>query len=89
MKKIEFRASNSARKFFKKNNNIFEKFKDNIIREIKTDYKPDIKKLKGYSDLLRMRVGDYRVIYKVDNNQIIVVSILMAGHRKDIYSKIK
>ena len=88
MKKIEFKASNSARKFFKKNSNVFEKFKDNIIKEIKIEYKPDIKKLKGYDDLLRMRLGNYRVVYKVENNQIIIISILLAGHRKDVYNKI-
>ena len=87
MKKVEFKASNSARKFFKKNTNVFEKFKDNIIQEIKTEYKPDIKKLKGYDDLLRMRLGNYRVIYKVEKNKIIIISILLAGHRKDIYNK--
>ncbi len=87
MKKIEFKASNTARKFFKKHNEIFIKFKENIIKEIKMEYKPDIKKLKGYPDLLRMRLGNYRVVYKVENDKIIIISILMAGHRKDVYNK--
>lgn len=33
----------------------------------------DIKKLKGYNDLLRLRVGDYRIIYTVDNGELISV----------------
>lgn len=88
MKKIEFKASNSARKFFKKNTNVLEKFKTNIIKSVQTEFRPDIKKLKGYDDLLRMRIGDYRVVYKVEDDQIIVVSILLAAHRKEVYKKI-
>ena len=30
----------------------------------------------------KLRVGNYRVIFKIDNNTI---KILMIGHRKDVY----
>lgn len=30
----------------------------------------DIKKLKGYDDVLRLRVGTYRIIYTVDNGKL-------------------
>ena len=30
----------------------------------------DIKKLKGHTDLFRLRVGDYRIIYTVDNEYL-------------------
>ncbi len=30
----------------------------------------DIKKLKGHVDLLRLRVGDYRIIYTVDHGNV-------------------
>lgn len=44
-----------------------------------------IKKLKDSSeDLYRIRVGDYRVIYAI-NEGIRIVNILRIGHRKDIY----
>jgi mRNA interferase RelE/StbE len=33
-----------------------------------------------------MRVGDYRVIYRVLGDAIIVLKI---GHRKDVYGKVK
>lgn len=46
----------------------------------------DIKKLKGHSDLLRLRVGDYRIIYTVDNGELIIY-IIDAGNRGEIYNK--
>jgi mRNA interferase RelE/StbE len=41
------------------------------------------KKLKG-EDAYRIRVGDYRVIYEINDNTIIV-TVVSVGHRKDIY----
>jgi mRNA interferase RelE/StbE len=41
----------------------------------------DIKALKGRSGM-RLRVGDWRVIFYVDGDTIVVVA---AGHRRDIY----
>lgn len=46
--------------------------------------KNNIKKLKGM-DRLRLRVGDYRVIFSVKED---MVQILKVGHRKNIYDKI-
>lgn len=45
----------------------------------------DIKKLKGHRDLLRLRVGDYRIIYSIDNNELIIY-IIDAGNRGEIYN---
>ncbi|MCM1136923.1 MAG: type II toxin-antitoxin system RelE/ParE family toxin [Clostridium sp.] len=44
----------------------------------------DIKKLKGYDKLLRLRVGNYRIIYTVDNGNLIVY-VIDADNRGDIY----
>ena len=46
----------------------------------------DIKKLKGHDDLLRLRVGEYRIIYSLDNGKLIVY-IIDAGNRGDIYKR--
>ena len=43
------------------------------------------KKLKGGSEHWRIRVGDYRVIYAIDD-EILIIDIRKVGHRKDIYN---
>ena len=46
----------------------------------------DIKKLRGHDGLLRLCVGDYRIIYTVDNGQLIVF-VIDAGNRGQIYNR--
>lgn len=41
-------------------------------------------KLKGGSGVWRFRVGDYRILYTIDDG-ICIVSILAVQHRKDVY----
>jgi mRNA interferase RelE/StbE len=42
------------------------------------------KKLRGADDLWRVRVGDYRIIYAIDDT-LSVVEIRVIRHRKDAY----
>ncbi|MBT3207933.1 MAG: type II toxin-antitoxin system RelE/ParE family toxin [Bacteroidetes bacterium] len=44
------------------------------------------KKLKGTEKSYRLRVGNYRVIYEVEN-LIKVVTVYHVRHRKDVYKK--
>jgi mRNA interferase RelE/StbE len=44
----------------------------------------DIKKLVGYADRYRIRVGDYRVIYEIADEQLIIL-IVGVGHRREAY----
>lgn len=82
---IDFIIRKPAKSFFKKHENIKEKFKNNIILHFKGQRNIDIKKLIGYSDLFRMRINSYRVIYKVINNKIILIDVIDADNRGDIY----
>ena len=44
-----------------------------------------VKKLKdSIEDLYRIRIGDYRIIYSIED-EIKIIDILRIGHRKDIY----
>jgi len=56
-----------------------------VIESLKTSYFPehfDIKKLKGYRNSYRIRVGGWRIIYQVDFEQreILVGAILLRKH---------
>ena len=42
------------------------------------------RKLSGYDDVYRLRVGRYRILYSVSATELIVL-ILKVGHRKDVY----
>jgi len=45
---------------------------------------PGSRKLSGYHDVFRIRVGVFRVLYSVEGRRLIVI-ILKIGHRKDVY----
>jgi len=44
----------------------------------------DVKALHGEKKLYRVRVGDYRIIYNIED-KIITVIIVRVKHRKDVY----
>ena len=44
------------------------------------------KMITGAHGVLRIRVGDYRVLYTIDEDQLIVL-VLDAGHRSEIYDR--
>jgi len=46
------------------------------------------KKLSGYKNLYRLRVGDYRIVYAIVDRVLTVVVILI-GQRGDIYEVVK
>lgn len=44
-----------------------------------------VKKLKGYRDYWRIRVGDYRIIYTIQDDRLLVI-VIRIGHRREVYS---
>ncbi len=50
-----------------------------------TDPRPaGTRKLRGYEDVWRVRVGPYRILYSVDDAEVIVI-VLKVGHRSRVY----
>lgn len=43
-----------------------------------------IKKLAGEDDLYRRRVGDYRIIYQIQD-KVLLVLVVRIGNRKEVY----
>lgn len=55
------------------------------INALVTDPRPPgCLKLKGRENQWRIRIGDYRVIYSI-NDQTFAIKILEVGHRREIY----
>jgi len=54
------------------------------IQELSKDPRPSgVKKLSG-EEKYRIRQGDYRILYKVEDS-IITVTVVKVGNRKDVY----
>ena len=45
------------------------------------------KKLEGQDDIYRIRAGDYRIIYQVQDKALIVL-VVKIGDRKEVYRRI-
>lgn len=45
---------------------------------------PGSKKLEGEGDFYRIRVGDFRIVYQVEDKVLLVV-VVRIGHRREVY----
>lgn len=62
--------------------------KERIFNAIaRLPFERNIKAMQGYAGYYRLRVGDYRIIYTV-NNEILIIRIIRIGNRGDIYKKV-
>lgn len=58
---------------------------DARIRGLATDPRPSgSKKLKAPEELFRVRTGDYRVVYQIDDTKR-EVTVVRVGHRGEVY----
>lgn len=76
----EFRKLSAIPNFATQVNKVVE----NVVNASEINEVKNIKKLVGFSNYYRIRIGDYRIGIKWDNECIIFSTIV---HRKDIYKK--
>ena len=55
-----------------------------MLRLAHNPFPRGMRKLTGYDDVYRVRVGRYRILYSVSEAELIVL-VLKIGHRKDVY----
>jgi len=59
------------------------------IDALKTDPRPTgCRKLRGREDFYRIRAGDYRVVYQIED-EVLFILIVRVGDRKEIYDIIR
>lgn len=57
----------------------------NRIDDLGKEPRPNgCEKLTGTSSCYRIRVGDYRVVYEVEDARVVVI-VIKVGHRRDVY----
>ncbi len=55
------------------------------IEKLKTNPRPDnCIKLKGYNSLYRVRIRDYRIVYRISDGDR-EITITRVAHRKEVY----
>jgi mRNA interferase RelE/StbE len=56
-----------------------------LIDSLTNDPRPaGMKALRGMPGLLRVRSGDYRVVYRVEDRELLVL-VIAVGHRREVY----
>jgi mRNA interferase RelE/StbE len=48
---------------------------------------PNTTKMKGDNSFHKVRSGDYRIIYEIHDDQLVIL-VVKIGHRKDVYKKL-
>ena len=67
--------------------NIYASKIDKAISGLANNPRPKgFKKLKGIAELYRIKINDYRILYNIQDNNLII-QIIKIAHRKDIYKK--
>lgn len=82
--RIEF-APTAARTFKKLSPEIQNRLSKTIDKLTGNPLPNGVKKLAGEDNLFRVRVGDYRIIYQLKSNELIIL-VVRVGHRRDIYN---
>ncbi|MCC6580112.1 MAG: type II toxin-antitoxin system RelE/ParE family toxin [Phycisphaeraceae bacterium] len=77
-------APSAARAFTRLDRGIQRRIRD-AIDGLQDNPRPaGVRKLTGADDLWRIRVGDYRVVYRIEDHRLLVLVVRIA-HRRDIY----
>jgi mRNA interferase RelE/StbE len=55
------------------------------IESLATDPRPNgVRKLTGTQDMYRVRVADYRIVYRIEDDRL-VIEVVRVAHRKEVY----
>ena len=75
---------------YKELRNIHKEYIPNIIDSVEklslNPFPAGVKKLSSSEKTYRIRVGDYRIIYEIEQQRLII-QIIKVRHRKDVYKR--
>ncbi|OQY55339.1 MAG: type II toxin-antitoxin system RelE/ParE family toxin [Candidatus Parabeggiatoa sp. nov. 2] len=74
----------ALRQLNKLDRNIQARLRPKILALAENPRPHGVKKLRGYENTYRIRVGDYRIVYEIHDN-VLWILIVEVGHRSDVY----
>ena len=80
----------AAEKFFRNHEDVRRQYESAAAEILVGDHPEtvDVKRIKGKrSDYYRIRLGCWRVVYTLINGEIVVITVLLAELRGDVYKK--
>ncbi len=80
---IHWKAS-ACRELRRLDRSVIPRIHETVRLLAENPYPQGCRKLQGCEDAYRVRVGDYRVIYEVVEQRLII-EIVRVRHRKDVY----
>jgi mRNA interferase RelE/StbE len=77
-----------ATKYLKKLDlSVRRRIRDSLVELAENPYSdPHVKRLKGFKDLFRKRVGDYRIVFGMDTENSVIM-VLRVASRGQVYKK--
>lgn len=81
--------SESAQRFYERADSPLQRRLDRCFERLQADphRHPNIKRLTGpLSGSFRYRVGDYRVVYRIEDDDRVVI-VLIIAHRSEVYER--
>ena len=92
MIQYEIQYTKAADKFLKEHESLRSRY-ENALRELMTGDHPesiDVKRIQGkHNPYYRIRLGDYRIVYTIINQRIVVICTLLAGPSGDVYKNMQ
>lgn len=79
-----FYPDRTAAQIRKLDRQIMRRVLDRIERLALDPRAPGSVRLEGHSDLYRVRVGDYRIVYRIDDARE-MIEITVVAHRREVY----
>ncbi len=79
--------SKDARKFIDKQPSQTRQRLRNALIQLAEDpfTNPNVKRLKGMDSMLRLRVGDFRIVFYIEEHKLLIL-VIAIGNRGDVYN---
>ena len=80
---IEFTVS-ALREFRSLEPKVQHRISAQIAELSESPFPAGVKKLQGEPNHWRIRVGDYRIVYRMEKHRLVIV-VVRIGHRREVY----